>query len=707
MRELTLVTLAALALTVGCAMEQADDSSCPGPDCPGCPGPECGLGPEYGSADTADDYNPNNLSAGTAVLYEVQVRAANACRVDTGAEWQREACRNRVAPEVQYRAEGMTCGSIDDLEAIRLGTLDDMLEPTQDYREGITVSYIRHRVGANTIWLMPLFPNNDIWNIPDACDNLGSPYAVRDYLHAQGTLARSCIQEGRDEYSEEPCWGNDSLEDVIHQAHANGTRVILDVAFNHFGHNYLMYDYVDFYPTRERIANGENLDRLWDFAATDDERLVHPEILDRPEELEDLAARDPFTRGNLDLLLERCPDLTGQDLVVAYNMWRVALDWERAQFPCDTQYLESAVPGFYLGSNSWDPSSRLGDNFTNNWRDVKFLYHHESNRAHTHEFVRQREYLFRILNYWVSRGVDGFRLDHTTDYNGGMGSREWDYILSKVDYYAWRRGQARPIYLAEEFGDQMGMDRVVDIMTEGYVGDMCGRNGRIKDTSHVERVLSNMFRFPGATYVMTALETHDEHRLTSDTGFNVWTGAGFWGIGAATRSTPMILMGQELGEPWGLGFRRSDFLRSRFEGTSNYNPQGDALVGFYHAMMAGRLDVRNRALYSAGESSWFLRTRDTNGVDPRIFAMARWSGDGNVVFVFHNLWEQNVSQSYYLPPDLTQRLWIRQDRNYRLVDIISGRQAGSCRRGSDLAWDFYVEMDAGTRMQWLRLESCD
>lgn len=699
-------TLAAFVFLGGCAMEQAGDPACPGPDCPGCPGPMCGLDEEYGSADTADDYNPVNLSAGTAVLYEVQVRAANACRVDTGAEWQRDACRDRIAPQITYRAEGMHCDDLDQLSAIRLGTLDDMMEPTQDYREGITVSYIRHQVGANTMWLMPLFPNNDAWAIPHPCDNLGSPYAVRDYLHARGTLSRRCITDGRDEHSDAPCWGNDELDELIQTAHAHGMRVILDVAVNHFGHNYQMYDYVDFDPTRERIAGGENLDSLWDYSGTDDERLVHPEILDRPEELEALAARDGFHRGNLDLLLDRCPDLEGQELVRAYNVWRVALDWERDQFPCDTQFLEAAAPGFYLGRNAWDPSSGMGDNFTNDWNDVKFLYHHESNTAHHHEFVRQREYLFRILNYWVSRGVDGFRLDHTTDYHGGMGSREWDYILSKVDYYAWRRGQARPIYLAEEFHDQMSMDRVVDIMTEGYVGDMTGRNGQTKDTWHVERILgNNLFRFPGGTYVMTALETHDEHRLTDGTGFNVWTGAGFWGIGAATRSTPMILMGAEFGEPYGLGFRRSDFLRARFEGTPNYNQQGDDLVGFYRSMINGRLDVRNRALYSA--SYQFLRTREGNAVDDRIFAMARWSGDGNVVFVFNNLWERDVAQSYYLPPELTDQLWIQQGRSYRLVDIISGQQLGDCITGSDLAWDFYIEMSASTRVQWLRLESCE
>lgn len=389
----------------------------------------------------------------------------------------------------------------------------------------------------------------------------------------------------------------------------------------------------------------------------------------------------------------------------AFNAYREGFDPERGQLTCDPSknFLEYQAPGFYVGRNGRDPSARIGDNFTNNWVDVKFLDHHEENRAHSWEFVRTREYMFRIMNYWTSRGVDGFRLDHTTDGDSGLGSNEWKYLTNKVAFYAAKRGQARPVYLAEEFGDQMEMNKVVDVMTEGYVGDMNGRS-RIKDTGHVERVLDNMSRFDGHAFTMTALETHDEHRLLADTGFNTWTGAGFWGIGATTRSTPMLLMGQELGEREGLAFRKSDYLRSRFVGSSSYSPSADALVDYYKAMASGRLRPENRALLWPNHA--YLRTRDGGGVDSRIFAQAKWTDDTNVVFVFHNLWEQDVAQTYFIPPDLAGRLHIADGQRYKLVDILSGRQAGDCRSGADLKWSFYVAMDRGTRAQWLRLETC-
>ncbi len=580
----------------------------------------CGDSGEQISTSDGDlatsEYNDLNLAAGRMVLYEVQPRTANACHPDFGAWWQRLDCAGKVAPAISYRAEGEWCSELGWLEQIRLGTLDDMLEDTADYRAGITVRYIDERVGANTIWLMPVFPNNDRWNLPAACDNLGSPYAVRDYMHVRGTLDRWCIEHGRDEYSTEPCWGNGAMARVIDQAHGRGVKVIMDVALNHFGHNYEMYDYVDYRPVRSRIAGGEDLAALWDFAGDDEAALLYPRLLDTPAALFELAARSDSARSDLDALRWRCGSLDGDELVRAFNTYRVALDWERAQFPCEG-FLEAAAPGFYLGDNHWDPSTGVGDNFSGDWRDVKFLFHQEGNWHH-HEFVRQREYMFRILNYWVAQGVDGFRLDHTTDHFGGMGPNEWDYIISKVDYYAWRRGQQQPIFLAEEFHDQMGMNYVVDIMTDGYLGNMTGRGGQTKDSYHVERVLADMGRFAGHTYVMTTLETHDEKRLLEDTGFDIWTGAGFWGIGATSWSTPMLLMGQEFGEPWRLAFRKSDFLRSRFEGSDQYNPAGDALVGFYQAMISARLDHNNRALLAGNFA--FLRSRWSGAPDSRLFA---------------------------------------------------------------------------------------
>lgn len=646
-----------------------------------------------------------NLAAGGLVVYEVQLRTANACDPRVGTSEQKAACLSKVAPTIPYRAEGMTCNMIEQLKAIRLGTINDMLADSDDSMRGITTRYIKDSVGANTLWIIPPFPNNDRWNIPDSCDDLGSPYAVRDYFHVAGTLSQACIQSGQDEYSPQPCWGNGDFDELIKSAHAKGLKVLLDVAFNHLGHNYLMYDYQDYRTVSERINGGESLDSLWDFAGTYEQNLERPLLLDSKAILEQRAGGGGYHFNVLSELKAKCPSLDGDRLVRGYNLWRNALSSELENFSCDGDlYLETVIPGFFLGENTRDPSRQQGDNFSNSWRDVKFVYHHEANVLHQHEYIRNREYLFRVLNYWSSRGVDGFRFDHATEGANGLSPNFWKYLTQKVNYYAARRGQDRPVYMAEEFTDQFGMAEVVDFMTEGYVFNINGRRGETKNSGFVEGAVANGDRFGGNTLVMTALETHDEPRLTEGTGYNRFTGAGFWGVGAASLSTPMLLMGQEFGETYGLGFRRSDYLRARFPGSPTYFEKGQDLRRLYQSLIEGRLREENRALRSSARH--FLRLKEGGGLDDRIFAMMKWSQDGNVVLAFHNLWEQDVANHYFIPQGVAEAALLRDDLSYRLVDIISNEQMGTCRTGAELKWDLPVVMGAATRIQWLRLERC-
>ncbi len=688
------------------------------------------------------DYNKLNVQTGSEILYEVQVRAANACRDDWGADWQKDRCRKKVGTMSGYYAHNgnpQFCGAWNELKKIKLGTLDDLLDDSTDYHAGITLKYIKEKVGATTVWLMPLFPNNDRWNIPDEgmgdCDNLGSPYAVRDYMHASGRIDAYCVQAGVDEYSAEEkgtkvCWGNGGLDKVISKAHSLGLKVMLDVALNHFGHNYLFYDYTDHYPVRERIATGQNLDQLWNHDATYDGALVHPELLDTEEKLRASARSNGSVSSALQAIEAKCPgQFSGDRLVRVVGMWREMLDWERARFKCENAaYLEYSVPGFYLGTKDQgepQPSWGIGSNYTNNWKDVKFLFHHEyhsdrrDGRGDFYQtFVRNREYLFRVMNYWVSRGVDGFRMDHTTDFDSGMGPNEWKYIISKVNYYDWQRkgkpaNHQPPIYMAEEFGDQGGMNHVVDAMTEGYVFDIRGMNGQTKNASYVEDVLNREARFaiPGVSYerafVLRALETHDEPRVFERTGFDQWTAAGFWGVGAASRGLPMLLMGQEFGERDGLGFRRSTLLPGRFYGHPNHNDQGEALIDFYRKMNGARQSHDNRALRA--NSRAYLRSKRNDGkADERIFAQVKWDDvDGkNVMFTFNNLWPTDAETEYFISPELGDKLAIQDGLRYRLVNVLSGQQAGSCKTGAELKWGLYVHMAASERVQWLRLEIC-
>src|SRR5690606_766343 len=159
----------------------------------------------------------------------------------------------------------------------------------------------------------------------------------------------------------------------------------------------------------------------------------------------------------------------------------------------------------------------------------------------------------------------------------------------------------------------------------------------------------------------------------------------------------MLLMGQEFGESRQLGFRKSDFLRSRFYGMPEHRSDGDRLRQFYKRMIDVRYDHLNRALFSANR--WVTNPR--SGHDERILAQSRWDhhSGSNVVFTFFNLWDQGeIRTSYFIPPELGSRLSIDDQRRYRFVNILANTVMGPCRTGAEIKWEIPLTMHGHERV---------
>jgi len=687
------------ATCLGCGDDEAGAAADAGSDAPtdACVAAPFATGGLSAPAVPADGPDPRAVEQ---VVYELQVRSANACDPTVGSEAQRQACADKPAPTVEYRAVNSSCDDLRRLERIRLGTFDDLRAETTDFRDGITLRYIAEQVGATAIWLQPIFPNNDRINLPTGCDNLGSPYAVRDYFHARGSLSAACALEGRDAYSDPPCWGDDAFQAVLDDADALGLDVWVDVAFNHFGHDYLVYDLLGHEPVRRRLARGEDPDDWWDFDAHLEPALLDPEVMDDPGEVEALAAQNDDDAADLAALDARCPGLDGHRRVRAFAAWRMAFDDERATFDCDADTLEGMVPGLLLGAPANRPSTGANDTFTRDWYDVNFLFHRREDPRWDPYALRTREYVFRALNRLVAMGVDGFRLDHATDDASGIRGPTWAYLMAKVEFYADRRGQAAPLWLAEEFHHQDEMNEVADILTEGYLFDMAGRGGVQKDVAHVEGVLERANRFGFRSLVLSHLENHDELRLTTDTGFSPWTGAGFWALGLSTWSTPMLLVGQEFGQPERLHFKRSHYLSARFDPLDD----ADDLLAFYRELIAVRLSDAGAALRGTGRR--FLRRPDGSRNDG-VLGMMRYDDEGRALLVLHNLWESEGVTTWALPSDLAGGLGLDPCTSYRAVDLVSGRQVVGCTPATELVRSFTVWLGWRDRVVWAEWRACE
>ncbi len=312
---------------------------------------------------------------------------------------------------------------------------------------------------------------------------------------------------------------------------------------------------------------------------------------------------------------------------------------------------------------------------------------------------------FRVVNYYLSIGVDAFRLDHAN----GLTENEWRYIFRKAEYYQEKRGMPEPIFLSESFHNISGLNRVFDILTEGYHHDIThGERG----TSYIEgKLFEDRQAYLGdLSYILLHLENHDEGRLLkSTTGFDIWRGATFYALAAASRGTLMMLTGQEWGEPWDLGFRRSDYLRGRFPAEANWNPVGDELTALYRKVHRARLDPKNVALREG--LRYFPRT-DKGTSREQLFAMVRYMPDcSNTLFTFFRLWVDDVEATYAVTPELAGLVCMNDDASYRLVDVFTGENVwedqypDGVRTGAHLKeFGIYVHLPLAESFQWLRLE---
>lgn len=616
------------------------------------------------------------------LLYELQIRSANACDPTLGTPSQREACAQKPAPQVRYEATDSVCNELEPLERIRLGTIEDLIAPTLDPREALTLRYIAERLGANAVWLMPPFPNNRSEQLPDPCDNLGSPYAVTDYFHLDTGLSRDCISDPVG------CDPNAAFEALVQEANDRGLRLFLDVAFNHFGRNYRFFDLAAPVP-----AAALSDDARWDFDATFDPALVNPRLLDATS----LSGGNEEIDAARAALMNRCPDLNASLVVSAVALWRWLTPEERAAFRCGEATLERLAPAFYAGAQPGSPSIGPADSFSGPWRDVRFLFHHTNNSATAPAAIRTREYLFRILNFWTAQGVSGFRLDHATDGDSGLSPEVWRYLIAKTRFYAARRGQPPPIFLAEEFGNPAAMAGVADLLTEGYLFGATAR-GTLLDGNGLGAVLSRTARFDGAARVLTHLENHDERRVTDGTGLDADGGRRRWSAGLSVWSVPMLLAGQEWGETERLHFRRSSLLPGRFDDTLRSDL--DRRVARY----------RDLALHWRSDDGSWLRQRAMrhlpSAASSSLLLLAKWDGRGSGRLILHNLASVTASGAFALPPDVAGQLGLDSCAAYRLVTESRDRELLSCRPAADLTRGFTLLMPAGEERWIAGFEPC-
>jgi glycosidase len=475
----------------------------------------------------------------------------------------------------------------------------------------------------------------------------GSPYSVKDYYSVNPDLA------------DDPANRVAEFEALIKRTHDHGMKVIIDIVPNHVARAYHSIDK----PQGVR-----------DFGA-DDNRTVE------------------FNRDN-DFYY-----VVGQDFSVPKPMQGYAPLGGEKHALADATFVES--PAKWTGNGS-----RAAQPHFNDWYEtVKVNYGVKPDGsyafAHLPESYRFKDYQahaafwadkdvpsswkkFRdITQYWLAKGVDGFRYDMAEM----VPVEFWSYLNSAIKMTNKDAFLLAEIYNPQQYRNyiQLGKmdylydkvdfyDRTKDIMQgKGNTGDLANIQQRYSDIEQ---------------HLLHFLENHDEQRIASDD----FAGSAEKAKPAMVvstligRSPTMIYFGQEVGEDGseetgfgdptrttifdyaGVPAHQRWMNNGKFDG-GQLSTAEESLRDFYQRLL--NISADNSAMQGQYASLHEVNRKALTAYNHLQFAFARWSKQENLIVVSNFDSENSYQYQLEIPAELINK-WQLTVGQYQVEDLLYG-----------------------------------
>ena len=432
----------------------------------------------------------------------------------------------------------------------------------------------------------------------------GSPYAVKDYYNVNPDLA---VDPGR---------RLEEFDALVARTHANGMKVIIDVVPNHVARRY------------ESISRPDGVE---DFGANDDTSVVWArdnnfyyvvgedfELPDFPEHYRPLGGEDhPLNDGYFE---ESPAKWTGNGASVAKPQF---MDW------FETVKINHGVRPD--GSYAFDRLPEEARDWSNA-QHVDFW----TDKDVPDSWVKYRQ----ITEYWLARGVDGFRFDMAEM----VPVEFWSYLNTNI-----LRINPEAFLLAEVYNPTLYRD-YLQLGRMGYLYDKVGLYDALKPVMQGTASTDTLAPVHGEVldiekHMLHFLENHDEERIAS-ANFVADGHRGKPGmvVSALISGSPtMLYFGQDVGEEgdlndanfnqppklrttqydyWGVPAHQRWMNDGKFDGGALSDDE-KSLRDFYTRLMM--FSATNTALH--GDYAHIPVDND------RLFAFARWNGDEKLIVV--------------------------------------------------------------------------
>jgi hypothetical protein len=438
--------------------------------------------------------------------------------------------------------------------------------------------------GKNTIRIQPPF-RHDRWDKANPYDSLGSPYATTDFFSIDPRYSKDVQTSGV------PSWdkdkqrqvANNEFWDFVKTAHANGLKVILDIALNHTGHNTTVRDLFDDPVNGERVVRSNFDDITLDAGQ---QQAVHDRI-----------AANPYGTGE-----ELFPEMFAN----------------KDHDPAGAHSVSDMIGG---GNGEWADTKQLNTGAFN-WGGE--IHDEQINRNVT-------DWHARILKFWAAPpasetggqqidGVDGFRLDHSTN----LPPEDWERSMNQLQAMV-----PKPlVVIQEDFNQQERLRVWGDGMESGWYRDLIN-NFKASNVDGIWGIV-------GSDYFYETLRggNHDEDRISTQFGGDLMATGRYLAMLDLFGGISTTVMGDEFGEGKKLEFKHQGAVPPTLvEAKNSQLPQAN--VDLQQAMKrAGDAKNTDPSLKTVLRTRLYAVTQEDH-----ILGVARHADDKSVpgTLVFTNL----------------------------------------------------------------------
>ncbi|MEH6595177.1 MAG: alpha-amylase family glycosyl hydrolase [Colwellia polaris] len=473
----------------------------------------------------------------------------------------------------------------------------------------------------------------------------GSPYSVKDYYGVNPDLADNPAQRMQE------------FESLITRTHQHGMKVIIDIVPNHIARDYQSLGKPD-----GVIDFGQNDDKTLEYSVSNDFYYVVGQDFQVPTSTNGYAPLGGENHPLADGKFEESPaKWTGNG--------------SRAAQPSINDWYETVKVNYGVKPDGSYSFAKLPESYR--FKSVQAHNEFWQNKKVPNSWVKFRD----ITQFWLAKGVDGFRYDMAEM----VPVEFWSYLNSAIKMTNQDAFILAEVYNPRKYRDyiQLGkMDYLYDkVDFYDRLKDIMQGHGNTDDLANIQQRYSDIEQ-----HLLHFLENHDEQRIASP---------GFAGSAEKakpamvvsaliSRSPTMIYFGQEVGEDgseetgFGKPSRTSIFDYAGVPAHQRWMNGGLfdggqlteselSLRGFYQRLM--RISAQNSAMLGSYQSLHADNRQLLTTYNHKQFSFARWQDQERLIIV-SNFDERNKYQyTLHLPADLVKQ-WQLSQGEYPLVDLL-------------------------------------